>query len=252
MSKKKIFLDVVILNAGLQYTGSFYPKVSKQGVELTFAVNHLAHFYLVNILLGLINNKKESRIIITSSDVHDPKSSGGNVGEKAGLNNLFNFKEEITGKYINFSADKAYKNSKLCNILFAKELSKRLQIQASKITVITWAPGLVIPNDDLGFFRYSKQFNLFGYIFFSSIAKNILGISENVENAGKLLSQIAFESEFNKDNYLHLSNKLVFYKKHKLLKSDVSEEANKSELAFKLWNLSEELCRSFGFVSLNI
>ena len=250
--KKKIFLDVVILNAGLQYTGSFYPKVSKQGVELTFAVNHLAHFYLVNILLGLINNKKESRIIITSSDVHDPKSSGGNVGEKAGLNNLFNFKEEITGKYINFSADKAYKNSKLCNILFAKELSKRLQIQASKITVITWAPGLVIPNDDLGFFRYSKQFNLFGYIFFSSIAKNILGISENVENAGKLLSQIAFESEFNKDNYLHLSNKLVFYKKHKLLKSDVSEEANKSELAFKLWNLSEELCRSFGFVSLNI
>ena len=41
---KNIFLDVVILNAGLQYTGSFYPKVSKQGIELTFAVNHLAHF----------------------------------------------------------------------------------------------------------------------------------------------------------------------------------------------------------------
>ena len=44
----------------------------------------------------------------------------------------------------------------------------------------------------------------------------------------------------------------VFYKKHKLLKSEVSEEANKSELALKLWHLSEELCRSFGFVSLNI
>ena len=41
---KKIFLDVVILNAGLQYTGSFYPKVSKQGIELTFAVNHLHIF----------------------------------------------------------------------------------------------------------------------------------------------------------------------------------------------------------------
>ena len=47
---KKIFLDVIVLNAGLQYTGSFYPKVSKQGIELTFAVNHLAHFYLVNLL----------------------------------------------------------------------------------------------------------------------------------------------------------------------------------------------------------
>ncbi len=250
--KKNIFLDIVILNAGMQYTGSFYPKVSKQGIELTFAVNHLAHFYLVNALIGLINNERGSRIIITSSDVHDPKSSGGNVGEKAGLNNLHNFKEEITGKYLNFSADKAYKNSKLCNILFAKELAKRLEIKESKIAVISWAPGLVIPNDDLGFFRYSKKFNNFGYVVFSIIAKNILGISENVENAGKLLSQIAFESEFNKNKYLHLSNKLVFYKKHKLSISDVSEEANKSELALKLWNLSEELCRSFGFVSLNI
>ena len=136
--------------------------------------------------------------------------------------------------------------------MFAKELAKRLQIKASKIAVITWAPGLVIPEEDLGFFRYSKKFNAFGYIVFSSIAKNILGISENVENAGELLSQIVFESDFNKNKYLHLSNKLVFYKKHKLVKSDVSEEAGKSELALKLWNLSEELCRSFGFVSLNI
>jgi len=250
--KKNVYLDVVILNAGLQYTGSFYPKVSKQGIELTFAVNHLAHFYLVNTLIELIKDRDESRIIITSSDVHDPKSSGGNIGDKAGLNNLLNFKDEITGKYLNFSADKAYKNSKLCNILFAKELVKRLKIKGSKITVITWAPGLVIPTEDLGFFRYSKKFNSFGYIVFSSIAKNILGISENIENAGELLSQIVFDSDFNKNKYLHLSNKLVFYKKHKLVKSDVSEEANKSELALKLWNLSEELCRSFGLVSLNI
>ena len=250
--KKNVFLDVVILNAGLQYTGSFYPKVSKQGIELTFAVNHLAHFYLINVLIELINNKKESRIIITSSDVHNPKSSGGNIGEKAGLNNLVNFKEEITGKYLNFNSDKAYKNSKLCNILFAKELSKRLSVKADKISVITWAPGLVIPKDHLGFFRYSSKFNIFGYIIFSIIAKNILGISEKVENAGELLSKIVFDPEFNNNKYLHLSNKLIFYKNHRLLKSDVSEEANKNELALKLWNLSEELCQSFGFVSLNI
>ena len=250
--KKNVFLDVLILNAGLQYTGSFYPKVSKQGVELTFAVNHLAHFYLVNILIDLINNKNESRIIITSSDVHDPKSSGGNVGEKAGLNNLLNLKDEISGNYKNFNSDKAYKNSKLCNILFAKELSKRLQIKSSKISVISWAPGLVIPNEDLGFFRYSMKFNILGYLVFSSIAKNILGISENVENAGKLLSDIVFDTNFNQVKYLHLSNKLVFYKKHKLLKSDASQEANNSELALKLWNFSDELCRSFGFRSLNI
>ena len=136
--------------------------------------------------------------------------------------------------------------------MFAKELSKRLQIKSSKISVISWAPGLVIPNEDLGFFRYSMKFNILGYLVFSSIAKNILGISENVENAGKLLSDIVFENDFNNIEYLHLSNKLVFYKKHKLLKSEVSEEASKKELASRLWSFSEELCRSFGFVSFNI
>ena len=249
---KKIFLDVLVLNAGLQYTGSFYPKVSKQGIELTFAVNHLAHFYLVNVLKDFIRDKEESRIIITTSDVHDPKSSGGNIGKKAGLNNLVDFRKKVTRQFLNFNADEAYKNSKLCNILFAKELSKRLRVQAKKISVITWAPGLVIPNEDLGFFRYSRKFNIFGYIVFSNIAKNILGISEKVENAGELLSKIVLDPEFNDNKYLHLSNKLVFYKKYKLLKSDVSEEANNNELALKLWNLSEELCQSFGFVSLNI
>ena len=249
---KKIFLDVLVLNAGLQYTGSFYPKVSKQGIELTFAVNHLAHFYLVNVLKDFIRDKEESRIIITSSDVHDPKSSGGNIGKKAGLNNLVNLRKKVTGQFINFNADEAYKNSKLCNILFAKELEKKLKISSSKISVITWAPGLVIPNDDLGFFRYSKRFNLFGYLIFSKAAKNILGISESIENAGRILSEIVFDSNLNNIGYVHLSNKLISFKKHKLVESEVSDEANNSELASKLWILSEEICRSFGFVTFNI
>jgi len=249
---KKIFLDVVVLNAGLQYTGSFYPKVSKQGIELTFAVNHLSHFYLVNILKDLIINKEESRIIITSSDVHDPKSSGGNIGKKAGLNNLVDFKKRVTGKFLNFNADESYKNSKLCNILFARQLAKKLKISSSKISVITWAPGLVIPNDDSGFFRYSKRFNLVGYLIFSKFAKNILGISESIENAGKILSQIMLDSNLNNVGFIYLSNKLISRKKHKLVESNVSDEANSDELASKLWILSEDICRSFGFVTLNI
>ena len=252
IASKKIIIDIIILNAGLQYTGSFYPKVSKQGIELTFAVNHLAHFYLVNILKDFVRNKEESRIIITSSDVHDPKSSGGNIGKKAGLNNLVDFRKKVTGRFLNFNADESYKNSKLCNILFAKELAKKLKISSSKISVITWAPGLVIPDDDSGFFRYSKCFNLFGYFIFSKVAKNILGISESVEKAGSILSEIVIDSNFNNIAYIHLSNKLISFKKHKLVESNVSDEANSSELASKLWILSEEICRSFGFVTFNI
>jgi len=249
---EKIFLDVVILNAGLQYTGSFYPKVSKQGIELTFAVNHLAHFYLINILKDFVMDKEESRIIITSSDVHDPKSSGGNIGKKAGLNNLIYFRKKVTGQFLNFNADQSYKNSKLCNILFAKELANKLKKSSSKISVITWAPGLVIPNDDSGFFRYSKRFNLFGYFIFSKVAKNILGISESIENAGKILSEIVLDSNLNNIGFIHLSNKLISFKKHKLVEKKVSDEGNNAELASKLWILSEEICRSFGFVTFNI
>ena len=102
------------------------------------------------------------------------------------------------------------------------------------------------------FFRYSKRFNLFGYLVFSKAAKNIFGISESIENAGKLLSEIVFDSNLNNIGYVHLSNKLISFKRHKLVESKVSDEANNSELASKLWILSEEICRSFGFVTFNI
>tara|TARA_Y100001968_G_scaffold333950_1_gene401708 strand:+ start:660 stop:1685 length:1026 start_codon:yes stop_codon:yes gene_type:complete len=250
--KEENSLDIIILNAGIQYTGALYPKVSKQGFELTFAVNHLAHFYLIKNLFSLINDSFESRIIITSSDVHNPKSSGGNVGKKASLNGLINYKNIISGKFINFSADRAYKNSKLCNILFAKELSKKLNQKKSKISVITWAPGLVIPENELGFFRYSSKFNKLGYVIFSMITKNILGITESPKDAGIILYKIALTKNFNNIRYLHLSNQLISYKKHKLKKTNVSIEANNSELAEKLWNFSSDLCSSFDFVSFDI
>jgi len=243
--KKKVRIDILILNAGMQYTGGLYPKVSKQGIELTFAINHLAHFYLTNILISLINISLESRIIITSSDVHDPKSSGGNIGKKAGLNNLIDFKDEILVPYKNFSADKAYKNSKLCNILFAKELSNRLSIKKKNISVLSWAPGLVIPDNELGFFRYSQTYNRFGYFIFSYSAKNIFGVSEDVSNAGNILSNLALDKNYNDSIYTHLSNKLISFRKHKLIDCETSFESNNTVLSKKLWKLSEDLCTSF-------
>ena len=255
---KKIFeiesikFDIFILNAGLQYTGALYPKVSKQGIELTFAVNHLAHFYIINLLHSMIKDSSESRIIITSSDVHNPKSSGGNVGKKAGLNNLINFKEEIMGDFKNFNADKSYKNSKLCNILFARELRNRLRIKKRKISVISWAPGLVFPDNGLGFFRYSSKFNKSGYYIFSMIANKLLGISESVQDAGGLLYKIAMDKSYNNIEYEHLSNKLISFRKHKLLVTNVSEEALNSDLATKLWDLSVDLCDSLGVHPVNL
>jgi len=123
---KGVNIDVLILNAGLQYTGSKTPRMSAQGIELTFAVNHLSHFYLTQKILSLINKKNDPKIIITSSEVHNPNSGGGKVGAKASLGNLKGLESGAGFEMIDgneFNADKAYKDSKLCNILFAKKLS---------------------------------------------------------------------------------------------------------------------------------
>ena len=83
--KKGCSVDSLVLNAGLQYTGSNYPKFSKQGIELTFAVNHLSHLYLTLLLLPLIDRGNNPTVVITASEVHNPKAPGGRFGEPAGL-----------------------------------------------------------------------------------------------------------------------------------------------------------------------
>ena len=160
VKRRRLNIDVLILNAGLQYTGSKTPRISTQGIELTFAVNHLSHFYLTQKILPLINTNNDPRIIITSSEVHNPNSAGGRVGAKASLGNLKGLESSTGFEMIDgnkFNADKAYKDSKLCNILFAKKLSSKLIRKNLSIPVIAWAPGLVIPKDSQGFLDIAEN-----------------------------------------------------------------------------------------------
>jgi len=244
VKKRELNIDVLILNAGLQYTGSKTPRRSTQGFELTFAVNHLAHFYLTKNLIPLINRSNDSRIIITSSEVHNPMSSGGRVGARAGLGNLSGLAsgsgfEMIDGNQ--FNADKAYKDSKLCNILFAKELSNRLEKKSLPIKVIAWAPGLVISRDNEGFFRYSRKYNQLGQILFSFLARDIFKITTSNEKAGMILSDLVSSCKYNKPYFEYYSNKISSPGKFVFEKSNISEEAKKEGLSNRLWELSESL-----------
>ena len=242
--KRRLNIDILILNAGLQYTGSKIPKRSAQGIELTFAVNHLSHFYLTQNLLPFISNNKYSKIIITSSEVHNPMSSGGKVGAKASLGNLSGLAsgsgfEMIDGSQ--FNADKAYKDSKLCNILFAKELSKRLKKNSLRIPVIAWAPGLVISRNSQGFFRYSRKYNPLGQILFAFLARDLLRIATSNEKAGMLLSELVYSSKYNENDFNYYSNKIISLGKFVFEKTNISEEAQKEALSNKLWELSKSL-----------
>ncbi len=237
-------IDVLILNAGLQYTGSLEPRYSPQGVELTFAVNHVANQFLLQNLLPLLRLSKSPKVIITSSEVHNPNSSGGRIGKKANIVSLDGLKSGKGFTTIDnneFNADKAYKDSKLCNILLAREFYRRTNIINFKIPVITWAPGLVIPMGRGGFFRYSRQYNELGQRIFSIIARDLLRISVSPFCAGKLLYQIVTRSIYDKPKFSYLSNNLMRPGKHEFIEYSISEQALDSKLALELWEGTEEL-----------
>ncbi len=244
LKMRSVKIDVLILNAGLQYTGSKTPRRSTQGIELTFAVNHLSHFYLTQKILSLLDTSNDPKIIITSSEVHNPNSPGGKVGAKACLGNLKGLQSGAGFEMIDgykFNADKAYKDSKLCNILFAKKLSSYLIKKNFLIPVIAWAPGLVISRDSQGFFRYSRKYNQLGQLLFAFLARDILRITSSNKEAGLILSNLACLCKYKKPGFNYYSNKIISSGKFIFEKTDISNDAKREDLSDNLWDLSKSL-----------
>ena len=113
-------IDVLINNAGALFNTR---QVTEDGLEKTFAVNHMAYFVLTNMLLP--NLKPGARIVSTASDAHR--------GAKLDFDDLQSAK-----KYSGFAV---YGRSKLCNILFNRELARR--IEGSGVTANCLHPGFV-------------------------------------------------------------------------------------------------------------
>ena len=114
-------LHVLLNNAGGTFTTR---QLSVDGIEMTFALNHLAYFLLTNLLLDTIKASAPARIINVSSNAH----SGGKID----FDNL-----EGERSYSSFGP---YGNSKLANILFTTELARRLE--GTGVTVNALHPGL--------------------------------------------------------------------------------------------------------------
>ena len=83
-----------------------------------------------------------------------------------------------------FNAEKAYKDSKLCNLLMAREAERRLREQGMLLPVLAWSPGLVIPRSDGGFFRYSRSHNPLAKALFAMVARDLLRLTETPQRAG--------------------------------------------------------------------
>lgn len=123
-------LHVLVNNAG-----TIFPPctTAEDGLETTFAVNHLAPFLLTNLLLELLTTSAAARIVNVASAAHS-----GTV-DFAGLRE----RKTRGGLYWGW---RAYKQSKLANILFTYELARRLD--GTGVTANCFHPGLV--NTDAG------------------------------------------------------------------------------------------------------
>ena len=117
-------LDVLLNNAGGYFTKH---EITSDGLEMTFALNHMSYFLLTNKLMELLKYSAPARIVNVSSDAH------------YGVNIEF---ENLNGEQ-EYKAWKAYQKSKLANVLFTYELLKKVP---GNITVNCLHPGFVATN----------------------------------------------------------------------------------------------------------
>jgi len=178
--------------------------------------------------------------VVTSSEVHDPSSAGGKVGQPAGLGDLAGLRQGPGSAMVNggpFDAEKAYKDSKLCNLLMAREVERQLRQQGQSLPVLAWSPGLVIPRGSGGFFRYSRTQNPFGQVLFALVARDLLRLTETPERAGALLAGLATSSPADPIGFQYWSNRVLGPGRLRFELAEPSLEARSDGLARELWSL---------------
>jgi retinol dehydrogenase 14 len=115
-------LDVLVNNVGGYWNTR---HVTADGLERTFALNHLAPFLLTNLLLDRLKQSAPARVVTVSSNVH----ATGRIDF-----------DDLQGER-SYSGARAYSQSKLANVLFTYELARRLQ--ATSVTANALHPGVV-------------------------------------------------------------------------------------------------------------
>ncbi|XP_051867569.1 retinol dehydrogenase 13-like isoform X2 [Pristis pectinata] len=155
-------INILINNAGIMRCPHWQ---TEDGFEMQFGVNHLGHFLLTNLLLDKLKNSGNSRIINVSSLAHV-------VGEID-----FN---DLNWEKRKYNTKAAYCQSKLANVLFTKELAKRLD--GTGVTVNAVHPG--VTNTELGrhtgMHKSSFSSTVLGPLFFLLVKSPKLGAQPSV------------------------------------------------------------------------
>jgi protochlorophyllide reductase len=235
-------LDALVCNAAVYLPLLKEPMYSPDGYEVSVATNHLGHFLLCNLMLEDLkkSGNPEPRLIILGTVTANPKELGGKIpipappdlGELKGFEAGFKAPiAMIDGK--KFKSGKAYKDSKLCNMLTMRELHRRYH-DSTGITFSALYPGCVATT---ALFRNS--YPLFQKIF-PWFQKNITGGYVSEELSGDRVADVVSKPEYNKSGvYWSWGNRQK--EGRQAFDQEVSNEASDNRKAQRLWELSAKL-----------
>jgi NAD(P)-dependent dehydrogenase (short-subunit alcohol dehydrogenase family) len=178
-------IDVLLLNTGLQLAR---PTTNADGFERTFAVNHLAHYLLLRLLVDKL--QPSGRIILTGSGTHDPAEKTPVTPPIHANAEYLAFPErdperEHRARQAGF---RAYSSSKLCNIMTAREAAKRYPAN----TVMAYDPGYV-PHTGLGRDNPKWVATLVSYILPLLLRRDR---SSTIPRSGQFLADLAVQQQF--------------------------------------------------------
>jgi len=256
-------LTAIVLNAGVapdraamgMATGPQTAKRTKQGFEETIGVNHLGHFLLCQALMPLLlKSPGKKRIVVTSGEIHNPESPDGRngavptLGDLSGLMSGPNFEMCDGG---DFDGNKAYKDSKLCGILFARELARRLEESLgadADVVCNVFSPGFV-PTSGLFRNQSAPVQALLKFAF------NYPPLATSMETAGLLTTQMVLGQRTGETQGGYYCGPPDFYLPEEGMifgffrgffapefgEKSPSFEATDAQLGRRLWDISEEL-----------
>jgi protochlorophyllide reductase len=244
-------LDALVCNAAIYMPLLKEPLRSPEGYELTMTTNHLGHFLLANLMLEDMKNSTfgDRRLVILGTVTHNPDEVGGKVYPRPDLGNFegfeAGFKAPISmadGKA--FEPVKAYKDSKVCNVLTMKELHRRFH-ESTGITFISLYPGCVA---DTPLFR--NHYPLFQKLF-PLFQKYITGGYVSQELAGDRVAQVVADPDFKQSGaYFSWGNRQK--KEGKAFIRRVSPQARDDEKGERMWDLTAKLVELPGLVGVGM
>lgn len=179
-------LDHLICNAAVYLPADPVPRFTDDGFEMSVGVNHLGHFLLANLLVDDMKKAKNARVCIVGSITGNTNTIGGGlVYPRANLGDLSGLEapgaEMVDGG--KFDGAKAYKDSKVLNMMTVRELHRRYH-EETGITFASMYPGCIAETN---LFREKREW--FRKLF-PVFMKYVTGGYVSEKEAGERLAQV--------------------------------------------------------------